>query len=162
VDNKGREAMPLSIGYHSFFQITDALRNEWRAGLGAVREWPVNNELLPTGQTRPLSELISNPADFVLAKRDFDNGFDQMVRDQTGRATFWVKGKQQKIEVLFGPKFTAGEIYAPAAREFICFEPMTAINNGLNLAHRGVYKELQTIAPGQFWEESFWVRPSGY
>lgn len=162
VENKSREAMPLSIGYHSFFQIGDAPRNEWTAGLGAAREWPVNKELLPTGETRPLSELIANPADFPLAKRDFDNGFDELIRDRSGRASFWVKGKRQKIEVLFGPKFITGEIYSPADSDFICFEPMTAINNGLNLAHRGVYKELQTILPGQFWQESFWVRPSGY
>lgn len=25
-----------------------------------------------------------------------------------------------------------------------------------------LYKELQTIEPGGFWEESFWVRPKGY
>ena len=162
VENKSLEAMPLAIGYHSFFQISDAPRQSWTAGLGAAREWPVNSELLPTGHTRPLSELISNPADFPLEKRDFDNGFDELIRDQTGRATFWVKGQRQKIEVMFGPKFITGEIYSPANSNFICFEPMTAINNGLNLAHRGVYKELQSIAPGQFWQESFWVRPSGY
>jgi aldose 1-epimerase len=39
---------------------------------------------------------------------------------------------------------------------------MAAINNALNLAHRGVYKELQTIAPDQSWQESFWIRPSGF
>lgn len=162
VENKSGEAMPVSIGYHSFFQITDAPRNEWRVGLGAAREWPVNKELLPTGETRPLRELVANPSDFALGTRDFDNGFDEMIRDKAGRATFSVKGRQQKIEVLFGRKFIAGEIYTPADREFVCFEPMAAINNGMNLAHRGVYKELQTIAPGQVWEESFWVRPSGY
>jgi len=162
VENRSREPMPLSIGYHSFFQITDAPRDQWRVGLGATREWTLNKDLLPTGQTRPLSELVATPSDFVLGKRGFDNGFDQMIRDATGQATFWVKGKSQKIEVIFGRKFSAGEIYAPANRDFICFEPMAAINNGLNLAHRGVYTDLQTIAPGEFWEESFWVRPIGY
>src|SRR5262245_24818581 len=44
VENKSAEPMPLSIGYHSFFQITDSPRNEWSAGLGATREWTVNSE----------------------------------------------------------------------------------------------------------------------
>jgi len=39
---------------------------------------------------------------------------------------------------------------------------MTGITDALNLAHRGVYKELQSIPPGQTWQESFWVKPSGY
>ena len=162
VENKSAEAMPLSIGYHSFFQIADAPRDEWRVGLGATREWPVNQQLLPTGATRPLTELIANPADFPLRGRGFDNGFTDMIRDGNGRASFWVKGKRQKIEVLFGPRYIAGEIYAPAGRDFICFEPMAAINNGLNLAHRGQYKELQTIPADESWQESFWIRPSGY
>jgi hypothetical protein len=53
-------------------------------------------------------------------------------------------------------------VYAPAGRDFICFEPMAGITNALNLAHRGVYKELQTIAPGGVWQESFWIKPSGF
>jgi aldose 1-epimerase len=51
---------------------------------------------------------------------------------------------------------------APTARGFIAFEPMVGITNALNLAHKGVYKELQSIAPGGSWEESFWVTTKGY
>jgi aldose 1-epimerase len=51
---------------------------------------------------------------------------------------------------------------APTAKGFIAFEPMAAITNALNLAQRGVYKELQTIAPGGSWEESFWITTKGY
>jgi aldose 1-epimerase len=50
----------------------------------------------------------------------------------------------------------------PTAKGFIAFEPMAAITNALNLAQRGVYKELQTIAPGGSWEESFWITTRGY
>ena len=45
---------------------------------------------------------------------------------------------------------------------FIAFEPMVAITNALNLAQKGVYKELQTIASGGSWEESFWITTKGY
>jgi aldose 1-epimerase len=50
----------------------------------------------------------------------------------------------------------------PTAKGFIAFEPMAAITNALNLAHKGVYKELQTIPPGGSWEESFWITAKGY
>ena len=49
-----------------------------------------------------------------------------------------------------------------AGRDFICFEPMAGITDALNLAHRGLYKELQSIPPGETWQESFWVKPSGF
>jgi aldose 1-epimerase len=61
-----------------------------------------------------------------------------------------------------GRNFRAAVIYAPRGRNFICFEPMAGITNALNLAHRGVYKELQSIPPGEVWRESFWVKPSGF
>jgi aldose 1-epimerase len=51
---------------------------------------------------------------------------------------------------------------APPNRGFMAFEPMVAITNALNLAQKGVYKDLQSIAPGGSWEESFWVRTKGY
>jgi aldose 1-epimerase len=49
-----------------------------------------------------------------------------------------------------------------ATPNFICFEPMVGITNATNLAHKGIYKELQTVAPGATWRESFWVKPSGF
>ena len=51
---------------------------------------------------------------------------------------------------------------ASQAQGFICFEPMAAITNALNMAQRGLYKELQSIPPGGVWKESFWIRPSGF
>ena len=41
-------------------------------------------------------------------------------------------------------------------------QPMAAVTNAFNLAHAGVYGELQSIPPGGQWRESFWIRPSGF
>jgi aldose 1-epimerase len=53
---------------------------------------------------------------------------------------------------------------APGApnRGFIAIEPMAGITNSMNLAHKGLYKELQSIPPGGAWQESFWLRPRGF
>ena len=56
----------------------------------------------------------------------------------------------------------AADAPAPTTKGFIAFEPMVAITNALNLAQRGVYKDLQTIPPGGFWSESFWITTKGY
>ena len=50
----------------------------------------------------------------------------------------------------------------PTAKGFIAFEPMTGITNALNLAHKGIYKELQMIPVGGSWAESFWITTKGY
>ena len=49
-----------------------------------------------------------------------------------------------------------------ANRGFIAFEPMVGITDSMNLAHKGLYKELQSIPPGGTWQESFWLRPKGF
>jgi aldose 1-epimerase len=76
----------------------------------------------------------------------------------------WVQGKSERVEVVFGPKYKSVVLYSPGGsdRDFICFEPMAGITDALNLAHRGIYKELQYIPPGESWTESFWVKPGGY
>jgi aldose 1-epimerase len=164
VENTGAETMPLSLGYHPYFQVHDAPRDDWTVGLGAASEWLLSKELIPTGETRPIGQLVPNPDKVALRGLALDNVFGELVRDKSGRTSFWVQGKSQKIEVLYGPKYPVAVVYAPtgANRSFICFEPMTGITNAFNLAYRGVYKALQMIPAGGSWQESFWLRPTGF
>ena len=88
-----------------------------------------------------------------------------------------VKGRKQELDVVVGPNYRAMVVYAPRpqpaaaggaapspaqSRNFICFEPMAGITNAMNLAHKGTYKELQSIPAGGTWQESFWVRTRGF
>ena len=102
------------------------------------------------------------PDRISLREHSFDDGFTDLVRDAAGRAVFSVEGKGRSIEVSFGPRYTVGVVYAPAGQNYICFEPMTTITNGVNLAHEDRYAELQTVAPGGRWNESFWIRAGGF
>jgi aldose 1-epimerase len=56
---------------------------------------------------------------------------------------------------------TTGEP-APPERGFVAVEPMVGVTDAMNLAEKGLYKELQSIAPGGSWQESFWIKPTGY
>ena len=164
VVNASAETMPLSLGYHPYFQVLDAPRDDWTVGLAAASEWLLNKQLTPTGETRPARELVPTPDSVALRGLALDNVFGDLRRDADGRAAFWVQGKAQRIEVLYGPKYPVAVVYAPTGpnRAFVCFEPMTGITNAFNLAHRGVYKQLQTIPAGGSWQESFWIRASGF
>jgi aldose 1-epimerase len=39
---------------------------------------------------------------------------------------------------------------------------MVGVTNAVNMAQKGTYNELQSIAPGATWRESWWVKPSGF
>jgi aldose 1-epimerase len=73
-----------------------------------------------------------------------------------------VRGRTQRLDVSVGPNYRAAVVWAPKPQNFICFEPMAAITNALNLAQKGIYKELQHVAPGATWRERFWVTASGF
>ena len=118
----------------------------------------LSKELIPTGELRPNPYSDPQP----LAGVQLDDVLGGLVRSDDGRAHFSVEGKREKISVIYGPKYTVAVVYAPAGRNFICFEPMAAITNAFNLAHAGVYKELQTVPADNSWRESFWVAPEGF
>jgi aldose 1-epimerase len=167
IQNLSAEPMPVSVGYHPYFQVTDSPRDDWTVSIAARTEWLLSPDKLPTGQTRPVEQLVPNPQQIRLRDFDLDHVFGDLIRDAQGSAVMTVRGRSQKLDVLFGPGYRAAVIYAPAPaggpnRNFICFEPMAGITNALNLAQRGLYKELQSIPPGGTWQESWWIRPSGF
>ena len=49
-----------------------------------------------------------------------------------------------------------------STRGFIAIEPMAGITDSMNMAQKGLYNELQYVAPGGSWNESIWITPSGY
>jgi aldose 1-epimerase len=176
--NLSSEPMPVSIGFHPYYQLTDSPREDWTISIGAKKQWVLNSDKIPTGETVPIETMFPDPNRIALKDYDLDHVFSDLVRDGDGRALMRVKGKSQQLEVLFGPKYNTVVVYSPmpspgapnrggpvgppGSPNFVCFEPMAGITDGMNLAQRGLYRELQMLAPGQVWQESFWIRPSGF
>jgi aldose 1-epimerase len=156
--NHSTEPMPVSIGFHPYFRLWESPRDRWKIHLPVREHWVLNQSNLPTGEVKP----VEFPDPLPLEGRTFDDVFSGLVRGADGRAEFWVQGEKEKISVLYGPNYPVCVLWVPKGRDFLCFEPMAAITNALNLAHAGVYKQLQSIPPGGRWQESFWIRPSGF
>ncbi len=150
VENLSSEPMPLCIGFHPYFQLTDSPRNEWKLRIPARQSVVLSDKLVPTGQTRPMD--LAQP--FPLAGNVLDAVFSGLTGDE-----FIAEGRSQHIAVRFGAKFRVAIVYAPAGQSFFCFEPMTALTNAFNLDHAGVDAGLQHVAPGETWRESFWITP---
>ena len=176
INNLSDEPMPVAVGFHPYFQLTDSPRDEWRITVAARTRWLLDSRKLPTGATEPTTRLLPGP-DTGLEGYNLDEDFDDLIRDADGRATMSVRGREQRLDVVLGPRWRSVTVWAPnpsgkgrggqgdsppAERNFICIEPMAALTNALNMTHRGQYSELQSIAPGGTWRESFWVRPSGF
>jgi aldose 1-epimerase len=168
IHNMSSEPMPVAIGFHPYFQLTDSPRDEWTVSVGARTRWLLAQTKIPTGATQPIEQLFPDPRAIALGEYDLDDVFGDLIRDSSGRAVMAVRGKTQKLEVLLGPRWRSAVIWAPKPiapdedRNFICFEPMAGITDAMNLSQKGLYQELQSIVPDGRWQESFWVRPSGF
>jgi aldose 1-epimerase len=198
IENLSTEPMPVAIGYHPYFQLTDSTREDWVLSVGAKRRWLLAETKIPTGETEPSEKFLVNRTAAALKDLDLDDVFGDLERDAQGRAVMSVKGKTQQLDVLFGPNYRAAVLYSPNPanarggrggrgnapaetpastepsipltgtkdtvpnRGFIAIEPMVGITNSMNLAHKGLYKELQSIPAGGTWEESFWIRATGF
>ena len=157
VINLSTESMPIVVGFHPFYRIPDVPRDEWTAHVPARKAVIADAQLIPTGELKEMDL----PDLFPLKDRTLDNGFTDLIRDADGRAVFSIESGGKKVEVLFGRNYPVALVWEPAGRPFICFEPMAGITNAVNLNHDGKYPELQTVAPGAKWTESFWIRASG-
>lgn len=199
VTNHSVDPMPVSLGYHPYYQLTDSPREEWTVSIPARARWLLSYQKVPTGVTEPTDKFFPGGKG-TLKDYNLDDVFSDLVRDPQGRATVTLKGRKQQLDIIQGPNYKSLVIYSPnplntglgsqipppnpsapapppAARgtgpapaaanplatpNFICFEPMAGITNALNLAHKGGYKELQYIKSGGTWQESFWIKPSGF
>ncbi|HEU4939556.1 MAG TPA: aldose 1-epimerase [Vicinamibacterales bacterium] len=204
IENVSIEPMPVAIGFHPYFQLTDSTREDWTLSIGAKTHWLLAENKIPTGETEPVEKLFPDRHAVPLKDFDLDDVFGDLERDGQGRAVMSVKGKGQQLDVILGPNYKSIVLYSPnpanarggggggrgrggnapppapaptpAApsvpltgtnpnlpnRGFIAIEPMVGITDSMNLAHKGLYKELQSIPPGGKWEESFWLRPKGF
>lgn len=158
IENLGVAPMPVAIGFHPYFQISDAPRDEWRVKIPAKSQYRLSAQLTPTGELFP----NPRPGEFGLQGVVLDDVFGELQRGPDGKAVFSVRGKTQEIRVVYGPDYPIGVVYAPAGQPFICFEPMAAPTNAFNLAHEGKYAGLKSIAPGASWRESYWIEGSGF
>ncbi len=156
--NRSSDSMPVAVGFHPYFVLPGVPIAEAVARIPVTKHVETDSGLVATGETKPIG--FTNPVS--LRDHHFDDGFTGLITDEKGHTLFSVEGGGKKIEVTFGQKYPVAVVYAPPGHDYICFEPMATVTNGINLAHEGKYADLQSIEPGGRWQESFWIRPVGF
>lgn len=162
VRNVGKSAMPVHFGYHPYFRPAGP-REEWTVGIEAKTHHLVTKALIPTGETEPTEKFLPGVSKGVALGQTFiDAGFTALERDAAGLGHIWVKGRDQKIEVVYGKEFDFAVVYAPLDNTLICIEPQTGPTNAFNLNHEGKYPGLSVLKPGAVFRASFWIVPTGF
>lgn len=162
--NASCKPLPLSVGFHPYFQAHDSPRDSWSLRLAAKDMWELNERFVPTAVTKPVAVEFPDADNLALRGRFLDHVFSELERDDDGWARFRLHGKSETISVAYGPQYPVAVVYAPtgAGQSFVCFEPMTGVTNAFNLAHRGLYDSLPWIQPDQAWNGRYRIEVDGF
>lgn len=162
--NASREALPLSVGYHPYFQLHDSPRDAWTMRIAANEVWELNEKFVPTAVTKPVSEELYGSESLPLRGHFLDHVFSDLIRDDDGWARFRLQGARESITVAYGQQYPVAVVYAPTGdgQAFVCFEPMTGVTNAFNLAHRGQYDNLPWVQPNQAWNAKYRIEVEGF
>ena len=82
--NLSAEPMPVTVGFHPYFQLTDSRRDDWTISVGARTRWKLLPNKVPSGETEPIERFFPNPASVALRDFDLDDDFSDLVRDARG------------------------------------------------------------------------------
>jgi aldose 1-epimerase len=118
----GQDAVPLSFGFHPYLSPPGGAREHWLLDLPPMRALELDARKLPVGPAQLLGARH-----FELDALEFDDGFEEVPEP----AGFSVTAAGRRVELTFGQGYPYAQVFAPRAREFICFEPMTAPTNAL-------------------------------
>lgn len=140
----GRDAVPVSFGFHPYIAIPGLPRQQWQLDLPPMQAIVLDERLLPTGRREPFPAV-----DARLADRDFDHGFAL----GTDRATMSIAGNGRCVSVDFLEGFPYAQIYAPPDHDHISLEPMTAPTNALVSG-----EDLRLVEPGGRFTAVFRIR----
>ena len=140
------QSVPVSFGFHPYLRIPGVPRQAWQIALGASRHLVLDGRMIPNGKHEPATER-----GFALERLSFDDAFDGL----SVPAEFKAAAGHVAVSVRFLDGFRYAQVYAPAASDFICFEPMTAPTNALKSGDG-----LHIAAPGEAYRARFAISVS--
>jgi aldose 1-epimerase len=114
--------VPLSFGFHPYLGLPDVPRQEWQLTLPSMVHMELDERLIPTGRRFPFAAM-----DRALGALEFDDGFAL----GTEQAVFSISGGGRRVSMEFLRGYDHAQIYAPADKDLIALEPMTAPANAL-------------------------------
>src|SRR6202041_2409802 len=62
IENLSTDPMPVAIGFHPYFRLTDSKREDWTISVGAKIHYLLQPNKIPTGQTEPITNELKDPA----------------------------------------------------------------------------------------------------
>ena len=145
VTNRDHRRMPAGLGFHPYFPLTDqlALETEWQS------MWRMNEESLPVSSAKPSADADFSRSRAIAGWR-IDNCFSGWNRNAV------LDYHTHSVKIHASDNCNHVICYIPSdGRKFVAIEPVTHVNNALQLRAAGdANVDLHWLAPGESMEIS--------
>lgn len=140
VQNVGRQAALVGVGFHPYFTVGTSLVDEAEAKIPGAGYLEFNERLVPTGTIIAAAGTDWDYRDYrPIDSRRFNHCYVQLERDAEGMATASLRhaGSGRIIDVVMDRSFSAvvvytGDAIADAPRRALAIEPMTCATDAFN------------------------------
>jgi aldose 1-epimerase len=165
ITNTGNSAMPFGFGAHPYFHAPlnpQGMRDAMVIQLGADARWPLDANMIPTGDTEPLAGKFDLRAPRPLGADTYDDVFRMAAISKDDRSAPRARlidpSVKIAVEVRADAAFGEFVVFAPPNNPVVALEPYTCAPDAFNLATRGVAAGMRELAPGQTFEAGFEIR----
>jgi len=136
--------VPVSFGFHPYLGLPGLRRDHWHLALPPMQRLALDGRGIPTGAESPFEGF-----DGALGQAAFDDSF-ALPGEGLSLSVAGV-GLRITVELVAGYRYA--QVFAPADKDYVALEPMTAPANAL-ASGRG----LQLVAPGHTFHATFRIR----
>jgi aldose 1-epimerase len=137
-------AVPVSFGFHPYLGLPGLRREHWHLALPAMRRLALDEQGIPTGAESPFEGF-----DGVLGQAAFDDGF--ALPGEGLSMSLAGAGLRITVELVAGYRYA--QVFAPADKDDVALEPMTAPANALRSG-----LGLRLVEPGGTFRATFRIR----
>lgn len=140
--NTGTHAFPAGAGWHPFFTIEPASRISFHAD----RVWRNDDDMLPCALLPATGEWW-----FGDGRPTQGLAVDNCFQGWQGKAVLEHPRQRRSIVISGGKRLSSLVVFRPTdGREFVAIEPVTHVNNGINLMAQGrTDTGVRILQPGQ-------------
>ena len=140
VQNVGRSAAPVGVGFHPYFTVGTALIDEAEAKIPCAGYVEFNERLMPTGNVFDVAGTEWDYRNYrAIGMRRFNHCYVELDRDAEGMATASLRHAEtgRSVDIAMDRSFSAvvvytGDAIADAPRGALAVEPMTCATDALN------------------------------
>ena len=163
ITNTGEGNMPMGFGIHPYFHTLfapDSDPTQAMITVPAAKYWELDEALVPTGKTHPVSGVLDLRNGQPYANTELDHVFtDVQLTDGVSRCIIDNRDTGRGMILESDDQFRELVVYKPPGRPSICFEPYTCPTDAINLEAKGIPAGVIVLSPDETFSATVRIIP---